>query len=371
MLLQSACFRRCFSLPSLARSCFRAALSSLSISRCNLWVCGGGVAMHAAPCALCPCRLPTHRGTRAVGAAGDLAAGPSPAPSLKERSPAAARPTLLEACRRCDVDGVRAFVRSSVRVGPAASRFAADVSLRARHASSCTYTANTVVCVAVRGTAAPPRRHARVYWCLFVVVQLRDGAAVNERDRSGSTPLIHASWHATPSNNGLAVIELLVAAGADVNVRRYSLSPCRAAMCRTAVLLSAATLPSPCVAAAPCRLALRCDAGVRSVAAAVRRGGVPRCLLVSLTCTCGVSRRPGALSRRLCCVTRPTTSAATRRCTSRTSATTPRWWTSCSHTARWRQSRSATRWACCRSSCGRPCLRCRCRSSSTSRTRCR
>ena len=43
---------------------------------------------------------------------------------------------------------------------------------------------------------------------------------MNERDKNGSTALMHATWHATSANGGLEVMALLVAQGADVNVRR-------------------------------------------------------------------------------------------------------------------------------------------------------
>jgi hypothetical protein len=50
-------------------------------------------------------------------------------------------------------------------------------------------------------------------------LQLEQGRSVNERDKNGSTPLMHATWHATSANDGLEIMRLLLDAGAEVNVR--------------------------------------------------------------------------------------------------------------------------------------------------------
>lgn len=50
-------------------------------------------------------------------------------------------------------------------------------------------------------------------------MQLKQGCSADERDKNGSTALMHAIWHATPGTGYFDVVELLVEAGADVNVR--------------------------------------------------------------------------------------------------------------------------------------------------------
>jgi hypothetical protein len=48
--------------------------------------------------------------------------------------------------------------------------------------------------------------------------QLEQGKSVNERDKNGSTALMHATWHANGGNHGLDIMRLLLDAHADVNV---------------------------------------------------------------------------------------------------------------------------------------------------------
>jgi ankyrin repeat protein len=56
--------------------------------------------------------------------------------------------------------------------------------------------------------------------------QISQGVAVNDRDKNGSTPLMHTTWHASSTNDGLKIMALLVEAGADPNVRaRARLAP--------------------------------------------------------------------------------------------------------------------------------------------------
>jgi hypothetical protein len=63
-------------------------------------------------------------------------------------------------------------------------------------------------------------------WNPLCWLQISQGHSVNERDKNGSTPLMHATWHATSTNDGMEIMRLLVEAGADVNVRARLTARC-------------------------------------------------------------------------------------------------------------------------------------------------